>query len=118
MKLHINLIPTEFIESYQLQDIVDKQCFVHVEIRGSMHGLPQAGRLAHDQLVKHLAPCGHHPVRFTPGLWIHKERKTTFSLAVDDFGIKCLEKKDLEHLKQALETKHTFTLDYSESLCI
>ena len=40
VKLHISLIPTEFIESHQLQDLVDHQGFVHMEIRGSMHGLP------------------------------------------------------------------------------
>lgn len=87
-----------------------------MEIRGGMHGLPQAGRLAHDELVAHLAPHGYSPVRFTPGLWRHNKRRTTFTLAVDDFGIKHLAPEDVQHLKAALESKHTVTVDYSGSL--
>ena len=88
MKMHISLFPAEFIELYHLQDLVDEKGFIHIEIRGGMYGLPQAGRLAHEELVTHLAPYGYTPVRFTPGLWVHNKLKTTFTLVVDDFGIK------------------------------
>ena len=48
--------------------------FVYVEIRKGMYGLPQAGRLANDQLVAKLAPHGYHPCPLTPGLWRHSKR--------------------------------------------
>jgi len=118
MKMHISLFPDEFINLYNLKHLIDKDGFIHMEIRGGMYGLPQAGRLAHDELVTHLAPHGYSPVRFTPGLWKHNKRKTTFTLVVDDFGIKHLELDDVLHLKAALETKYTVTVDYSGSLYI
>jgi len=37
---------------------------------------------------------------------------------VDDFGIKHLAIKDVEHLKAVLETKYTVTVDYSGSLYV
>ena len=118
MKMHISLFPAEFIELYHLQDLVDEKGFIHIEIRGGMYGLPQAGRLAHEELVTHLAPYGYTPVRFTPGLWVHNKLKTTFTLVVDDFGIKHMSIQDVLHLKQALESKYTVTVDYSGSLYI
>jgi len=65
-----------------------------------------------------LAPYGYSPVKFTPGLWTHNKLKTTFTLVVDDFGIKHLALQDVLHLKQALETKYTVTVDYTGNLYV
>ena len=116
--MYVTLFPTEFVEHYNLKDLVDENGFIHMEIRGGMYGLPQARRLAHDKLVTHLAPYGYTPARFTPGLWVHSKLKPTFTLVVDNFGIKHLAIQDVLHLKQALETKYTITVDYSGSLYI
>ena len=89
-----------------------------MKIRGGMYGLSQAGRLTYDKLVSHLVPYRYHPVHFTPSLQTHDKLKTTFTLIVDNFGIKYLAIKDIEHLKQALETKYTVTVDYSGRLYI
>ena len=51
MKIHKSLIPQEFIDLYNLQSILGDDDFFYMEIRGGMYGLPQAGRLAHDELV-------------------------------------------------------------------
>jgi hypothetical protein len=51
-----------------------------------MYGLPQAGRLANNLLVKRLAHHGYHPVEHTPGMWRHKMRPITFTLVVDDLS--------------------------------
>ena len=48
-----------------------------------MYGLKQAGIIAHNELIKHLAPYGYAPVQHTPGLWKHETRDTIFSLVVD-----------------------------------
>jgi hypothetical protein len=52
---------------------------------------------------------------FTPGLCRHVTRRTTFTLAVDDFGIKYFSKADAEHLFSALRDKYTITTDWSGS---
>jgi hypothetical protein len=78
-----------------------------------MSGLKEASALAYDQLKEHLAPCGCAPVRFTPGLWKPNERRTTFTLAVDDFGIKYFHKADADHLFSAPHDKHELTKDWT-----
>jgi hypothetical protein len=53
------------------------------------------------------------PVRYTPGLWRHTTRRTTFTLAVDDFGIKYFSKADADHLFAALHDKYELTKDWT-----
>eukprot|EP00957_Ditylum_brightwellii_P020515 1546763-Ditylum_brightwellii.AAC.1 len=68
-----------------------------------MYGLPQAGILANKLLKERLATAGYCPTRHTPGLWRHKWRPVTFSLAVDDFGIKYVGKENALHLLNTLK---------------
>ena len=69
-----------------------------------MYGLPQAGTLANKKLENDIAPCGYYPCSNVPGLWKHKWRSTTFTLVVNDFGIKYVGKENLDHLINALKT--------------
>ena len=71
-----------------------------------MYGLPQAGKLANDKLIKELAVKGFEPTNQTPGLWKHKTRPVTFPLVVDDFGIKYTHKEDVEMLLNTLRQKY------------
>jgi hypothetical protein len=89
IRVHQKYIPQEVIDEYGLTDVdFDSKGYAYVEIRKGMYGLKEAAVLAFDQLKAHLAPHGYAPVRHTPGLWKHNQRRTTFTLAVDDFGIK------------------------------
>jgi hypothetical protein len=60
-----------------------------------MYGFPQAGRLAYDKLVAHLAPYGYHPCARTAGLW-RRITSVTFCLVVDDFAIKYVGKHHVD----------------------
>jgi hypothetical protein len=55
MKLALSLIPQEIIDQYGLAEKA-KNGQVYIQINKGMYGLPQAGRLAKDLLVKRLAP--------------------------------------------------------------
>jgi hypothetical protein len=68
-----------------------------------MYGLPQAGRLANNLLIKRLAPYGYRPCHHTHGLWRHDTKPVTFTLVVDDFGIKYIGKENADHLLNALK---------------
>ena len=116
MRLPVNLIPKEIMDLYNLHDLVCDG-FIYMEIRGGMYGLPQAGRLAHDELKTHLQPYGYKPVTYTPGLWVNEKRNISFTLVVDDFGIKYdLSNNHLKHLIYALEQKYTITVDMTGNL--
>ena len=68
-----------------------------------MYGVPEP--------CKNLEPAGYEPMPYTPGLWRHKTRRTTFTLAVNDFGIKYVSEEDLDHLLNALNTHYTTSVD-------
>ena len=85
---------------------------VYVEIRKSMPGLKQSGKIANDRLRAHLAKYGYAPVPRTPALWKHESRKILFSLVVDDFGVKYERTEDAKHLMNALTDKYKITADW------
>ena len=114
MKVHRRYLTPEIIEEYNLtEDYFDAHGYCFIEIRKGMYGLKEAAILAYEQLCAHLAPYGYSPATHTPGLWRHATRPTTFTLAVDDFGIKFFCKADADHLFDALATKYTITKDWS-----
>ena len=48
-----------------------------------------------------------------PAYGKHNQRRTTFTLAVDDFGIKFFVKPDADHLFSALQEKYNITIDWT-----
>jgi hypothetical protein len=114
MRIHRKYVTQEIMDEYDLKDEhFDSKGYVYMEIRKGMYGLKEASILAYEQLKEHLAPHGYAPARFTPGLWCHKTKRTTFTLAVDDFGIKYFTKADADHLFAAIESKYVLTKDWT-----
>jgi hypothetical protein len=101
MKMLLSRFPEEIIQKYNLNNLaVDG--WVNIEILKDMYGLKQAGILANQLLQTRLAPFGYYPARHTPGLWLHKSRPISFTLVVDDFAVKYVGKKNVEHLRKPL----------------
>jgi hypothetical protein len=111
MRIPLFMIPDAIIEQYNLMPLVHNG-YVFVEIRRGMYGLPQAGKLANDQLIKFLAPHGYHPVALTPGLWRHTTRDIVFSLVVDDFGVRYTSQEDADHLLATLGKHYQVSVDW------
>jgi hypothetical protein len=110
-------IPQEVWDDPNHDIHVEDDGFVCLETGKGMHGLKEAGVLAFNQLVKKLAPHGCAPMPFTPGLWRHKTKRTTFVLCVDDFGVKCFTKDDALHLIHAPEASCSLTIDWDGKPC-
>ena len=81
--IHASMIPEEFMTAYNLKDKVHNG-YIFARVTNSMYELPQAGSIAHDSLVHHMAPYGHHPTKTTPGLW----RPINFTQEVENFETK------------------------------
>ena len=64
-------------------------------------GPKQSGKIAHDDLVEHLAKMGYKKGK-TDGLFVHETNDIAFTLVVDDFAVKHANKEDAEAL-----IKHT-----------
>ena len=80
------IITNEIIAQYNLKD---EGVWVYIKIRQVMPGLKQAGLIANERLTLHLAKFGYTPSTKTPVLWRHATCNISFSLVVDDFGVKC-----------------------------
>jgi hypothetical protein len=115
MKIPFALFPNWIVEQYNL-DTHQKDGWVHLEMRKAVWGLPQAGILANKRLRRKLAPFGYFECVETPGLWKHESRPLTFTLVVDDFGVKYERKEDVEHLIASLQTTYKLTEDWTGNL--
>jgi hypothetical protein len=112
MRIPCTAIPDELMEHYNLHNLVHNGA-VYVEIQRGMYGLPQAGKLANDQLLSFLAPHGYRPCKITPGLWKHDTRPIQFTLVVDDFGVKYTDEADAKHLLSVLEQHYKCSVDWT-----
>jgi hypothetical protein len=111
IRIPVSVIPESIMIEYDLAGLVHNGA-VYCEIRKGMYGLPQAGRIANDRLTKFLEPHGYTPVAVTPGLWKHHTKDITFTLVVDDFGVKYTDKKDAEHLMACLKENYVVKEDW------
>ena len=90
-----------------MDEFIDEYGYVYCEIREGMYGLKEARCVEFQNLVNNLAPFGYEPIPCTPWLWLHNTRPTTFTLDVDDSGIKHFNQDDLDHPLNALKTHYT-----------
>jgi hypothetical protein len=81
-----------------------------------MYGLKQAVLLASQLLQTRLAPFGYYPAWHTPGIWLHKTRPISFTLVVDDFAVKYVDKQHAEHLRNALLQTYELTTDWTATV--
>ena len=81
-----------------------------------MHGLKEEGKLAHEDLKVFLKSQGYEPAKHTPGLWKHKTLVLTFTLIVGDFGTKCSNIAQAQHLLDTLRLKHELSTDWTGAL--
>ena len=87
MKIPLALFPKWTSNQYDLTKHA-LNGFVYLEMRRAVWGLPQAGILANKLLRKRLRPHGYYECANTPGLCKHVSRPISFTLVVDDFGVK------------------------------
>ncbi len=111
IKIPLALFPRWIVEQYDLLSKHQLDGWVHLEMRWVVWGLPQAEILANKKLKRKLALFGYRKCINTPGLWKHESRPLTFTLVVDDFGVKYEIKEDAEHLIASIKATYRLTKD-------
>ena len=71
-----------------------------------------SGKIAHNDLVAHLEKHGYVRAGLTNGLFKHKTHNISFTLVVDDFGIKYTSKEDIAHLIKIMQLKYKFKVNF------
>ena len=112
IKIPIWSLSKQIMDEYKLHDLV-RNGYVLCEICCGMYSLPQSGIIAYEQLLQVLSPFLYAPARHTPGLWRHMTLKITFSLCIDNFGIKYIGRQHVDHLLAALKDKYEATTDWT-----
>ena len=111
-RMKLELFPEDITQEYDLRNKVDATGNVHSEVRRGMYGLPQAGIIAQELLQERLLKAGYRQSKVTPGYWKHDWRPISFTLVVDDFGVKYTNETDVNHLIQALKQDYEIEEDW------
>ncbi len=98
MRLRLADMPKDVIAHYKLNEIATSEGYIYCEIQKGMYGLPQAGIIAQQLLEERLEKDGYRQSKITPGLWAHDTHPISFSLIVDDFGVKYVGEENAQHL--------------------
>jgi hypothetical protein len=112
VKLELSL--DDIIDEYNLCNKVDSNKNVHCEVRQGMYGLPQAGIITQDLLKERLLKAGYKQIKITPGYWTHQWWPTSFTLIIDDFGIKYIGKEHVQHLINTLKQNYNIEEDWDD----
>jgi hypothetical protein len=115
MKMPINLFPEWIVKQYELMKHV-LNGFIYLKMRHAMWGLPQAGILANKLLQRRLLPHGYYMCNNTPGLWKHETRPISFTLVVNNFGVKYVGKEHVDHLIWCIKQQYELTKDWTGDL--
>ena len=110
MRIPYDIIPDEIKTQYNLKDLIHNG-YVYTQIDGGMYGLPQAGRLAYEDLRELLNKNEFYESVRTPGYWRHENKPISFVLIGDDFGVKVQNDEDALHLIRVLQSKYEIEVD-------
>ena len=114
MRIPLKIIPQQIIDDYHLTELAHNG-YIYFQVDKGLYGLVQAGKLAYDQLLQRLTAADFYPAPHAPGLFLHKTRPISFTLCVDDFGIKYTRKQDIDYLINTIQQHYKVTIDWTGS---
>ena len=85
--------------------------YIYFQITGGMYGLPQAGRIAQQNLFPRLRAAGFSHSTDSPCVFKHSHLPIAFSLTVDDFGCSHVGDAPFQHLIDALSPHYQCKVD-------
>jgi hypothetical protein len=113
--MKLELFPQDIINLYHLQNKANHNGNVHCEVCRGMYSLPQAGFIAQELLEQRLLKAGCTQSKITPGYWKNKWRPISFTLVVDDFGVKYIGKEHVLHLIKVLKEHYKAEEDWGST---
>jgi hypothetical protein len=109
--MKLELFPQDVINEYGLQNKIDTDSNIFCKVKRGMYFLPQARILTQELLTKRLLKAGYIQSAITPGFWQHEWQPIIFTLVVDDFGVKYINKTDAKHLREVLKQDYECDTD-------
>jgi len=116
--MKLDNFPDDVIEQYNLKEKVDAKGYVILRVEKGLYGLPYAGIIAQKLLEERLEKHDYKQSDTTPGFWTHKWRPISFTLIVDDFGVKYVGEEHANHLISVLSEHYVVEKDWKgEKYC-
>jgi hypothetical protein len=113
MRMKLKDIPPEFVKIYDIEKIAAPDGTIYVKIQKGMCGLPQAGILSQNLLKERLNKHGYHQSPTKPGLWRQDWRPISFTLCVDNFDIKYIDKEHTDHPAKILNKHYVCSINWT-----
>jgi hypothetical protein len=114
MQLRIADMLEDVIEHYNLRDKATPNGYIYCEAQRGMYGLPQAGIIAQQLLEECLQKHGYCQSQMTPGLWKHDTCPISFSLVVNNFGVKYVGEENAQHLLDTVRKYYKCSCKWKE----
>jgi hypothetical protein len=112
LRIPLQHYPSDLLYELGLTDFVRTDRagnpYVYADVKKCIPGLPQSGLLSQLRLISHLESHGYFETD-TPMLFRHVSRPISFTLVVDDFGVKYSDITDYNHLRRILELQYEVT---------
>ena len=112
-KIKASKVPIAICQKYNISP--DNDDYIYFRLDKCLYGHAVAGRLSNQELVKLLKVAGYYESDLVPCLFKHESRQISFSLIVDDLGVKHTNTEDIQHLIDAIsprwKVKHNPTGD-------
>ena len=108
LRIPLKFLSSTILEKYNLQNFLHNGSILF-EVTKSMYGLPHAGRISQDGLIERLASHGYMQTG-TTCLFRHATNSVTFTLVVDDFGVKYMREADADDLIHCLQLYYEITI--------
>ncbi len=111
-------MPEDVVEHSQLANKATPEGYVYCKIQKGMYRLPQAGIIAQQLLKECLHKHGYSQSQTSPSLWKHDTQPISFSLIVNDFGVKYVGQENLQHLLDTIRHYYKCSCDWeAECYC-
>jgi hypothetical protein len=103
MKVLLAVFPVWIRKQFNLDDHAHNR-YVYLRMERAVLGLTHVGILANKLHKKRLVPHGYYECINTLDLWKHKWCPISFTLVMDDFGIKYIGNEHANHLVECIRT--------------
>jgi hypothetical protein len=115
MKLLLSCYTEEIVQKYNLNASAVSS-WVYIEIRKGMYRLKEVRLLANQVLQTCVSSLWYYPERHTLALWLDKTHPISFTLAMDDFLVKYVDRRHAEHVQKALSQTYKLATYWTATL--
>lgn len=102
MWIPISHMSEQTIEKHDLRQYVHNKKILF-QVNGTIYGHPASGHIAQNDLIEHLKKYDYTSTREVPCLFTHPTSGISFTLVVDDFGIKYTNDDNLKQFLSILQ---------------